>query len=76
MKTGLGRGLGALINPNFDRNTMTEKVTVNQEEIKNDDGESIDILAKIPTSNIHPNPYQPRINFEPGALDELKNSNS
>ncbi len=74
MKTGLGRGLGALINPNFDKDTMTEKVTVNQEEIKNDDGKSIDILAKIPTNNIVPNPYQPRTNFEPGALDELKNS--
>lgn len=74
MKTGLGRGLGALINPNFDRETMTEKVTVNQNEIKNDDGESIDVLAKIPTNSIVPNPYQPRVNFEPGALDELKNS--
>jgi len=74
MKTGLGRGLGALINPNFDRETMTEKVTVNQNEIKNDDGESIDVLAKIPANSIVPNPYQPRVNFEPGALDELKNS--
>ena len=74
IKTGLGRGLGALINPNFDKDTLTEKVTVSESEIKRDDGESIDILAKIPTSNIVPNPYQPRINFEPGALDELKNS--
>jgi ParB family chromosome partitioning protein len=74
MKTGLGRGLGALINPNYDKNTMTEKVIVDQDEIKTDDGESIDILAKIPTNIIQPNPFQPRINFEPGALDELKNS--
>ena len=74
MKTGLGRGLGALINPNFDKETLTEKVTVSDAEIKRDDGESIDILAKIPTNNIVPNPYQPRTNFEPGALDELKNS--
>ncbi len=74
IKTGLGRGLGALINPNFDKDTLTEKVTVNEAEITKDDGESIDILAKIPTNNIVPNPYQPRTNFEPGALDELKNS--
>ncbi len=74
IKTGLGRGLGALINPNFDKDTLTEKVTVSDAEIKRDDGESIDILAKIPTNNIVPNPYQPRTNFEPGALDELKNS--
>ncbi len=74
MKTGLGRGLGALINPNFEKGVLTEKVTVNEAEIKRDDGESIDVLAKIPTNNIRPNPYQPRTNFEPGALDELKKS--
>ncbi len=74
IKTGLGRGLGALINPNFDKDTLTEKVTVNEAEITKDDGESIDVLAKIPTNNIVPNPYQPRTNFESGALDELKNS--
>lgn len=74
IKTGLGRGLGALINPNFDKDTLTEKVTVSNAEIIGDDGKSIDVLAKIPTNNIVPNPYQPRINFEPGALDELKKS--
>ena len=74
IKTGLGRGLGALINPNFEKGTLTEKVTVNEAEIKKDDGESVDILAKISTNNILPNPYQPRVNFEPGALDELKKS--
>lgn len=74
MKTGLGRGLGALINPNFEKGVLTENVTVNEAEIKQDDGESIDVLAKIPTNSIVPNPYQPRTNFEPGALDELKKS--
>lgn len=74
IKTGLGRGLGALINPNFEKGVLTEKLTVNEAEIKQDDGESIDVLAKIPTNSIVPNPYQPRTNFEPGALDELKNS--
>lgn len=74
IKTGLGRGLGALINPNFDKGVLIEKITVNEAEIKRDDGESIDVLAKIPTNNIVPNPYQPRTNFESGALDELKNS--
>ena len=74
IKTGLGRGLGALINPNFEKGVLTEKLTVNEAEIKQDDGESIDVLAKIPTNSIVPNPYQPRTNFESGALDELKNS--
>ena len=74
IKTGLGRGLGALINPNFEKGVLTESVTVNDADIKRDDGESIDVLAKIPTNNILPNPYQPRTNFELGALDELKKS--
>lgn len=74
MKTGLGRGLGALINPNFDKETLDEKVTISESAIKRDDGESVDILSKIAVNNIVPNPYQPRTNFEPGALDELKKS--
>jgi len=74
IKTGLGRGLGALINPNFEKGVLTESIAVNEADLKRDDGESIDILAKIPTKNILPNPYQPRTNFELGALDELKNS--
>jgi len=74
IKTGLGRGLGALINPNFEKGVLTENVTVNEADLKNDDGESIDVLAKIPLNTILPNPFQPRTNFEIGALDELKNS--
>jgi len=74
MKTGLGRGLGALINPNFNKDSLEEKITISESEISRDDGESVDILSKIPTNNIFPNPYQPRTNFEPGALDDLKNS--
>jgi len=74
MKTGLGRGLGALINPNFNKESLEEKIAISDSEIIKDDGESVDILSKIPTNNIVPNPYQPRTNFEPGALDELKKS--
>lgn len=74
MKTGLGRGLGALINPNFNKESLDEKIAISDSEIIKDDGESVDILSKIPTNNIVPNPYQPRTNFEPGALDELKKS--
>lgn len=74
MKTGLGRGLGALINPNFNKESIDEKITVAESEIVRDDGESVDVLSKIAINNIVPNPYQPRTNFEPGALDELKKS--
>ncbi len=72
--TGLGRGLGALLNPNFNKENLDEKVTVSSTELKKDDGESVDILVKIPVANIVPNPYQPRSNFDKTALDELKKS--
>lgn len=72
--TGLGRGLGALLNPNFNKENLDEKVTVSPSELKKDDGASVDILVKIPVANIVPNPYQPRSNFNKTALDELKKS--
>ncbi|NOX67220.1 MAG: ParB/RepB/Spo0J family partition protein [Chlorobi bacterium] len=72
--TGLGRGLGALLNPNFNKENLDEKVTVSPSELRKDDGESVDILVKIPVANIVPNPYQPRSNFNKTALDELKKS--
>ncbi len=73
IKPVLGRGLDALMNPN---------VIVNQglvqppdyANIKDDDGKLIDVLAKIAVEFISPNPYQPRMNFEPKALEELKKS--
>ena len=74
IKTGLGRGLGALINPNFDKDALSEKVTISESEIVKDDGKSVDVLSKIPINIVHPNPYQPRVNFESGALDDLKKS--
>ncbi|MEN8191780.1 MAG: ParB/RepB/Spo0J family partition protein [Bacteroidota bacterium] len=72
--TGLGRGLGALLNPNFDKDNLNEKVTLSASEIKKDDGTSVDVLAKIPIENIVPNPFQPRTNFNRISLDELKKS--
>jgi len=73
-QTGLGRGLGALLNPSFSKENISEKVTLSESEIKNDDGISADILVKIPVANIVPNPYQPRANFNRTTLDELKKS--
>ena len=72
--TGLGRGLGALLNPNFNKENVDEKVTLSSSEIKNDDGKSLDILVKIPIASIVPNPYQPRTTFNKTSLDELKKS--
>jgi ParB family chromosome partitioning protein len=71
MKTGLGRGLDALINPPKLRD---EEVTPDYSTLKQDDGEQVDILAKIPVTNISPNPYQPRTHFDSEAYEELKKS--
>ena len=71
MKTGLGRGLDALINPhNLKDNYEPAKFA----EIRKDDGKQVDILAKIPVELISSNPFQPRMTFEPEAFEELKKS--
>jgi len=73
MKPGLGRGLDALINPKI-KDKIDAPVAITSNELQKDDGSSIDILAKIPIDKITPNPYQPRIDFNKEALDELKKS--
>ncbi len=70
-KTALGRGLDALIN---QQSMQENNKPINFAEIKKDDGRQLDILAKIPVDLISPNPFQPRKNFEPEALEELKKS--
>lgn len=73
LKPGLGRGLDALINPQ-SRNTLDKPVAVSGKDLQKDDGVSNDVLAKISVNMISPNPYQPRTEFDPQALDELKKS--
>ncbi len=73
MKQGLGRGLDALINPKI-KDKVDAPIAISSSEIQNDDGSSIDVLAKIPVDKIGPNPYQPRIEFDPQSLEELKKS--
>ncbi len=73
MKQGLGRGLDALINPRI-KDKLDEPVAISANEIQTDDGSSYDILAKIHANLISPNPYQPRIEFDLNALEELKKS--
>lgn len=70
-KAGLGRGLDALIN---QQGSSEIKRPINYDEIKNDDGKQYDFLAKIPVDAISSNPFQPRMHFEPEALEELKKS--
>jgi ParB family chromosome partitioning protein len=71
LKPGLGRGLDALMNPNFNK-SEEEPITLKSSAIDKDDGKSLDILAKIDITKIKPNPFQPRVSFDREALDELK----
>ncbi len=71
LKTGLGRGLDALIN---QQSVQEANSQINFAEIKRDDGKQYDILAKIPIQSISSNPFQPRMYFDPEAFEELKKS--
>lgn len=67
-KPVLGRGLESLIR-------KPEVVAAPPVSItRPDDGSSADIIAQIELSRIEANPYQPRSEFDPVALDELKRS--
>lgn len=73
VKSSLGRGLDALINASLpDEN----EIRYNEElsNLKPDDGKLENILARISVDLIQPNPFQPRMTFDPIALDELKKS--
>jgi ParB family chromosome partitioning protein len=60
--TGLGKGLSALIPGASLKSDGTLK-----------DHENV-AVNEIPVSQIRPNPFQPRKEFDPQALEELKNS--
>jgi len=70
---GLGRGLDALINP-LNREELNKPIDIENPNLESDDGASYDVLAMVDTNSVAPNPYQPRTEFEPTALDELKRS--
>jgi ParB family chromosome partitioning protein len=66
MKPVLGRGLASLI----PRQASVPPLPAGGQ----DDGVTNDIIASIALDRIQQNPYQPRAEFEPVALDELKRS--
>jgi ParB family chromosome partitioning protein len=66
-KGGLGKGLSALIRPTV----QTERTEGQRARSTSSDVVSI---SHIEISKIRPNPYQPRADFEPKALDELRES--
>lgn len=73
IKPGLGRGLDALINRNL-KDDSENREPVSLQNITHDDGSSNNRLFKISVKSIRPNPYQPRTEFDPVALNELKMS--
>jgi ParB family chromosome partitioning protein len=64
---GLGRGLEALL--------PVESLTPERmRQLPYDDGVSVGVVALIEIARIRPNPYQPRRDFDPQALQELAHS--
>lgn len=65
-KPRLGRGLGALLNPDI---TLSKR-----HDLPSDDGETVGTICKIDISRVKPNRFQPRVDFNRQALEELKKS--
>jgi len=74
---GLGKGLGALLGGDADLSQIRKPVGyVNKEVVSSaqpQQGGTADIM-RIPVDMIEPNPFQPRMNFDQEALDELADS--
>ncbi len=68
IKPGLGKGLGALL-PSIEYQEKGFKISREDEE-----EQLHGHMAMIDVHRIHQNPYQPRRDFDPQALEDLKNS--
>ncbi len=70
---GLGKGIGALLGADADLSNIRKPVGyINKEVVTSDQPRqgTADVL-RIPTDMIEPNPFQPRMNFDQEALEEL-----
>ena len=70
IKPVLGRGLDALMRPQ----TLHEYVQSGTSGEEKEKIKETEILTKLPIEQISPNPFQPRIQFDQSALEELKKS--
>jgi ParB family chromosome partitioning protein len=70
-RTVLGRGLASLIPRVISEPVQTSPAAHTGRQ---DTGEGTEIIVNIDLDRIQPNPYQPRADFDPVALDELKRS--
>ena len=71
-KPGLGKGLGALINPTANERNH-QSLTSSASKLNTDDGKSNNILVSLDLGIISPNPYQPGKEFNQDTLNKLKN---
>lgn len=67
-KTVLGRGLGALLSGVAD---LSEE---QRHSIPGDDGRSVGVICMIDIHKVRPNPFQPRVDFNAQAIEELAQS--
>ncbi|MFD2906398.1 ParB/RepB/Spo0J family partition protein [Sphingobacterium anhuiense] len=72
-KTGLGRGLGALLNDSADIPERNSEVETSRVESPTKSKESGNI-STVNVDTIEMNPFQPRTDFDPQALQELSES--
>ncbi len=73
---GLGKGLGALLGEDAaDLRELRQPVGyINKEVVGASEAQDTSDVLRIPTDLIEPNPFQPRMNFDPEALQELADS--
>jgi len=72
---GLGKGLSALLGETSDIESFRKPVGyVNKEIAGNQNDKANADVLRIPAGQIEPNPYQPRLSFDPEALEELAES--
>lgn len=72
---GLGKGIGALLGGENEFAPFRQPVGyVHKEVVGQRPSQDTSDILRIPVDMIEPNPYQPRMNFDQEALDELADS--
>ena len=73
---GLGKGLGALLGDDAADLSQIRKPVgyINKEVVGSADPQDTSDVLRIPVDRMEPNPFQPRMNFDQEALQELAES--
>lgn len=72
---GLGKGLSALLGETSDIDNFRKPVGYVNKQIAGSQNDKVNAdVLRIPVDQIEPNPYQPRLSFDPEALEELAES--